>query len=465
MHDVQPFDVFQASRWARASWEVWLGGWADASALEQQVSRRLDALVRFARCASPLYRELYAALAPQPTPALIDLPVVNKALLMQRFDEAVTDPRLHHTELTAFCHATEQVGQAYLGRYAVWTSSGTSGEPGCFVHDRDALAVYEALELLRFHGLSSPLDWTTPLFGGERYAMVAATGGHFAGIATVERLRRSYPWLAPQLRSFSLLQPLPALLRELQDYQPTLLATYPTAAEMLAAAQEAGHLHLPLRELWTGGECLPAGVRARLTRAFGCRVRNSYGASEFLSIAADCERGTLHANTDWVCLEPVDAHHRPVPPGSASHSVLLTNLANRVQPLIRYDLGDSVTLHSAPCACGSALPALTVEGRHDDVLSLGRAPGVTLLPLVATTVLEEQAGVHDFQLVQTGRSALRLSLGRADSRRAARARAALAAYLRTQGAAQVRIELADASPARSRGSGKLRRVVAAWKAG
>ena len=91
-----------------------------------------------------------------------------------------------------------------------------------------------------------------------------------------------------------------------------------------------------------------------------------------MSIAYACTEGWLHVNADWVLLEPVDAEHRPMPPGEPSHTVLLTNLANRVQPIIRYDLGDSVIAKPEPCACGSPLPAIRVEGRHDDVVSLSR---------------------------------------------------------------------------------------------
>ena len=61
-------------------------------------------------------------------------------------------------------------------------------------------------------------------------------------------------------------------------------------------------------------------------------------------------RGSMHLNADWVILEPVDRAYRPVPPGVMSHTVLLTNLANRVQPIIRYDLGDSVVIEPDPCA-------------------------------------------------------------------------------------------------------------------
>lgn len=455
-------DFFDAARWANLAWDVWLGRWSHPAQIEARAQRRLRSLVAFARRASPLYRELYAPLARRVAPALADLPVVSKHLLMANFDAATTDPQITRAGLERFCAQTEHIGEPYLGRYAVWTSSGTSGEPGWFVHDGDALAVYEALEMFRFRGLRTPADFTARLTTGERYAMVAATGGHFAGVATVEHLRRSYPWLAPSVQSFSLLQPLPALVEQLEAYRPTLLATYPTAAEVLADEQEAGRLHLRPTEIWTGGECLHTPVRERLQRVFGCRVRNGYGASEFLSIAWDCDHGNLHVNADWVLLEPVDAQHRPVPPGAASASVLLTNLANRALPLIRYDLGDSITVRTEPCACGSPFPAIAVEGRHDDVLRFAGArgaPPVKVLPLVVATVLEEDAGVHDFQLVQTGARRLRLLLGRGERTRGAQAKAALAAHLKANGIARVTIEVADAPPVRSQASGKLRRVV------
>ena len=47
-------------------------------------------------------------------------------------------------------------------------------------------------------------------------------------------------------------------------------------------------------------------------------------------------------NADWVLLEPVESDYCPTLLGEASHTVLLGNLANRVRPIIRYDLGDSI---------------------------------------------------------------------------------------------------------------------------
>ena len=453
---------FASERSLAAPWDIWLARWQRPADLIHRSAARLRSLLDFARAQSPLYRRLYRDLPPSEQLRLVDLPVVDKATLMADLPASLTVRDLSCAQIERFL-ADAPVGRLLRGRYAVWTSSGTTGTPGIFLHDREALAIYDALEMVRFRGLSAPAEFAARLLAGERYALVAATGGHFAGAASVERLRQTYPWLAPRMRVFSLLQPLAALVKELNDYAPTLLATYPTAADVLADEQLAGRLRLKLAELWTGGECLCDAVRARLARAFDCRVRNGYGASEFLSIAAECGHGALHVNSDWVLLEPVDSAYRVLDPGETSHTVLLTNLANGVQPLIRYDLGDSVTVLPAPCECGSVLPAIRVEGRRDDVLACADGHGATvkLLPLVLTTVLEDEARVHDFQLEQCGPARLRLRLGAAERGHAARAQAALRHYLRLQGLPDVSVEFADEAPRRDRASGKLRRVIRA----
>jgi phenylacetate-CoA ligase len=164
--------------------------------------------------------------------------------------------------------------------------------------------------------------------------------------------------------------------------------------------------------VWTGGETLSPAMRGHITRQLGTMLRNSYGASEFLPIAWECRLGQLHVNADWVILEPVDDAYRPVPAGVTSSTTLLTNLANRLQPLIRYDLGDCITLAEARCACGSSLPVITVLGRHDQPLQMAGVHGhwVTLLPLALGTVLEEEAAIYDFELVQRDQHTLVLRL-------------------------------------------------------
>lgn len=217
--------------------------------------------------------------------------------------------------------------------------------------------------------------------------------------------------------------------------------------------------------VWTGGETLSAAVRKRVQRAMGCAVRNSYGASEFMSIGWECGHGQMHANTDWVILEPVDERGRPMPPGQPSYSTLLTNLANHVQPLIRYDLGDQITVRLERCACGSSLPVIEVQGRRDDPLVMAGRDGqpVTLLPMALTTVLEDEAGVFDFQLRQRDDHTLVLGLdlhGPEATAVAARCRAVLKNFAVTQGLGPIHV-VVELESALSRGrSGKAQRVVA-----
>jgi len=93
----------------------------------------------------------------------------------------------------------------------------------------------------------------------------------------------------------------------------------------------------------------------------------------------------------------------PVAPGVTSHTTLITNPANLVQPSIRYDIGDRVTWRTERCSCGNAWPAIHVEGRTDDILDFTNASGgrVSLLPLALATALEEHANVYGFQLARS----------------------------------------------------------------
>lgn len=97
-----------------------------------------------------------------------------------------------------------------------------------------------------------------------------------------------------------------------------------------------------------GGEAMGEQSRLRAQAAFGCPIRTVYGASELDPIAGSSDSGGLHYTSDWAILERVHADGSPTPSNQASRTVLLTNLANRVAPIIRNDLGDSVPLGADP---------------------------------------------------------------------------------------------------------------------
>jgi phenylacetate-coenzyme A ligase PaaK-like adenylate-forming protein len=188
---------------------------------------------------------------------------------------------------------------------------------------------------------------------------------------------------------------------------------------------------------------------------------NEYGASECLSISHECAAGWQHLHAEWVILEPVRRDGTPAAPGELSHSVLLTNLANRVQPIIRYDLGDRVMLAAAPCGCGSRLPAFRVEGRTDQPLALRSAAGalVRLPPLAISTVVEEAVGDYIFQVAQVGPDRLALRFAGAPPAAGRRAAAALRRWLEGQSLGNVAVSVRPGAPRVDARSGKVRSVV------
>lgn len=401
-------------KWTTSVWDIWLTERAGAESMLERQQHRLNDLLHYTYHKSAFYQNHYKSLPfADSLPPLSDLPPVTKSALMANFDDWVTDKNVNLQKVQNFLKNKDCVGQSLDGEYAVWTSSGTTGVPGIYLHDKDALAVYDALQTVRFWRAWGTEKPPKTFLGPQlRYAMIAATGGHFAGCSSVERLRSLNPMLADSVKVFSVQTPTDELIDALNDYQPVYLASYPTTMEVLAHEQMAGNLKLQLDAIWTGGECLSSQVRNTIETAFQCNVKEDYATSEFMGVGCGCKEGWLHVNTDWVMLEAVDANYKPVPPGQASHTTLLTNLVNRIQPLIRYDLGDSIIVKPEPCKCGNFLPAIRVEGRRDAILHLQGRSGKTvkLLPLALTTVIEEEAGAHRFQLIQDGPDSLSIRL-------------------------------------------------------
>ncbi|QIN81084.1 phenylacetate--CoA ligase family protein (plasmid) [Rubrobacter marinus] len=429
---------------------------------------RLAEMVAFARECSPHYRELYRGL-PERVEDVALLPVTSKGDLMARFDGWVSDPEATIEKARAFADDPGLVGERFLGKYLLATTSGTTGTRGIFLVDDRAVAVRNALLLSRGVGAwLGARDLAKILAGGGRTATVIATGGHFAGLAGASgTVRGGGRWRGDAVRVFPVHAPLPELVSGLNRFRPAVLAGYASAIALLAGEQEAGRLRIDPALVLLAAEGLAEGGQERIAGAFGAKVGNVYAATECLHIGHGCAHGWLHVNADWAVLEPVDAHRDPVSPGEYSHTVLLTNLANRVQPVLRYDLGDGVLMRPAPCPCGDPLPAIRVEGRAADVLTFPAGPAegvgsVAVPPLAFGSLVDRTPGVELFQIVQTAPTRLSVRLlpaPGADPERVWRAvRAEVARLLSEHGLGHVAVERAEEPPEQSPG-GKYRTIV------
>jgi phenylacetate-CoA ligase len=94
----------------------------------------------------------------------------------------------------------------------------------------------------------------------------------------------------------------------------------------------------------------------------------------------------------------VDERGEPVPAGVPAARILLTNLANRAQPLIRYEINDRFVRQ--PDASEHGHLRATVEGRSDEMLRFGAK---AIHPLVIRSVLVKTPAVSDYQVRQVAR--------------------------------------------------------------
>jgi len=433
-------------------------GGEDALAVRQR--RRLAEMVAFARSTSPYYRELYRDIVgPVENPA--PLPVTDKIKLMERFNDWVTDRAVTIEDIRAFVSNPELVGERLLGRYTVATTSGTTGTQGIFLIDERSLAVTAALAARMLGAWLGLGDVLRIVLRGGRMAMVNATGGHFASAIAAARLVRRHK---KRVAVFPVAMPLPEMVAGLNTFRPAVIAPYASMAGLLANEQHGGRLRIDPVLLVLSAEGLPLAEYGRISVAFNAKVRDSYAATECPFLSYRCEHGWLHVNSDWVILEPVDAEYKPVEPGERSHTVLVTNLANRVQPVLRYDLGDSVVQRPDACPCGNPLQAIRVYGRTADMITFQGGDGeqVTIAPLAFGPLIDRVRGVKQFQILQTSLTSLRvrLRLDQGTDKEAAwqAVYTQFGDLLSQHNLAHVRVEFGDEVPERSAG-GKYREVI------
>ena len=199
-------------------------------------------------------------------------------------------------------------------------------------------------------------------------------------------------------------QPLPDLVAALHAFKPEVLFGYPSVLALLADEQRAGRLRLRPRKVITLSEVRTQEMETVMREAWRVEPYNWYGISEGGGLAADCPhpRG-MHLLEDLFMVENVDEQGRPVPDGVTGHKLLLTNLFNRTQPIIRYELSDMVALDSRPCPCGRSLRrVVSIEGRSSEILRFPATAGgdVAVHPFTIESPFTQMQEVQQYQVVQ-----------------------------------------------------------------
>jgi putative adenylate-forming enzyme len=348
--------------------------------------REVDQLVRLARSRSPFYRDLYAGRDVQSLRDFASLPTIDKQTMMEHFDTLNT-AGLELKALTEYA-VQKELDRDYLGyyrdEYVVGLSSGTSGARGIYVTPR---ALTERLPGVFLARSGIPLR----LLPFRILFLLRVFSQGFADIRS--------PFVS--LTYMSTMTDVGEIVRRMNDERTNILMAPPSFLRILAPS--AGAIREKPRLIVSYAEVLEAEAKTKLAATFGCPVIEIYQASEG-QIGSTCKHGTLHINEDLVYVELLDEAGAPVDrPGVVARRMLVTNLVNTVQPIIRYEMNDLIELGS-PCPCGSQFRTIArVLGRQDDVFEFHTEDG-TLRPVfpdvISRWITTASDALREFRAVQ-----------------------------------------------------------------
>ncbi|MBQ4310456.1 MAG: phenylacetate--CoA ligase family protein [Oscillospiraceae bacterium] len=422
----------------------------EKTAVLQQM--RLNMLVSYARANSPYYRHLYKDIGERFT--LADLPVTDKPGLMSEFDNVLTDRNITMRRIDEFTAVPDNVGRMIDGKYLIFKTSGSTGNPAVVLYDKRCIDVSSAVAA--FRTFARKQDLKAFMKNGKRTAGVFADHGFYLACGMSRYLSLKMPHKKSKI-TVDVNLPESEIVKALNDFRPAMLSGYPSNLALLA---DAKGLDIHPDVIITGGELLTDDIKQKLAGKFSCYVQTHYSCTEGGEIACECSEGHLHINSDWVIVEPVDSEGRPEGFGVQSDKVLITNLANYIQPFIRYELTDRITVHDEVCRCGKSSYWLEIEGRTDDILSFDN--GVRIAPMSLYKILEEIKEIRRFQLVYKDAHSLELRII-SDEREKAfeKAKHDLLSFFSEKGINDTDIALSELGPQADKVSGKFKHILRA----
>lgn len=379
--------------------------------LQMKQRGRVDNLIRHAITNSSFYRDYYAGFGIT-TDTLShtffsDLPLTDKKTVMMNFDRLVCEPTLKLEALKTFITDENNFRKKFLGTYQIIHSSGSSGFTGIYVRDeQEWKSVIDSFEryFIKKHS-NEPSEKT-------RLGFLGPLRGHFAAISVFSNLPKNKFELLP----LPITAPLEENLPKLEKFNPHYLLGSANASYILAQEQLTGRLNISPIMIIAGGEPHTIQMRKTVKDAFGHRPRNFYSASECLGLGIECEEyEKMHLCNENYYIEILDEEGKPVVPGKRGRLVM-TNLTNYTQPLIRYALGDDVILSPESCPCGNPSPVLErILGRAGNMLWFERADGSRgyIHPFVFVDFYVK--GLQKIQAVQTNQNSLLLKVMVEDS--------------------------------------------------
>ena len=416
---------------------------------------RLHELVDYAREHSPYLRKLYAGLPEDYS--LLDLPMTEKGELMEHYEDWVTDRDIRLAEVEAYCDRDESDGSLFLDKYTVLHTSGTTGNPLFMVRDDHRNKLHGQLIAQRL------LKGTDPTIMDHTKHKVAAVIYAVHGSSSYEsflRQQKSAPGFEDRMIAINVLEDTAVIVDKLNAFQPEMVSAYGSILLMLAQEKQKGNLDIPVKMFANSAEALSPENHKLVEETFGCVVKNNYCMTEGGEIAMTQDGADLLLNEDFIIVEPVDGNKQPVENADEwSEGILVTDLTNFVQPIIRYFVNDAVKIERIP-EDQVRMPALQIRGRANAVYTIcGRT--YTTAGLDATSELVE--GVLDHQFTQVADDEIRVrgvaAQGYDHEETMARLADRLEAYFHESGLPEAKVSYSLEPPVKKERGGKTPRYI------
>lgn len=323
---------------------------------------------------SSYYRDLYKNIElPTSVVEINKLPIVSKEQLRQNIDQVVT---------------IESKNAVHL------KTGGTTGK---------------SLEVL-----------FTPDNNQERFAMLDDFRGRFGyqlgkktawfsgkNLLTEKDLKKNRFWktdIKHQVRYYSTFHIKDSYLKHYVEdiirFQPEYLVGFPSSILEIAKFGISNGYDFPantVKAVFPTAETITDEMRKYIEPFFKAKMYNQYASSEGAPFIIECEKGNLHLELQSGVFEVLDENDKPADSGR----LIVTSFTTYGTPLIRYDIGDSISLEikEKTCSCGNNNPLVKeILGRIDDFV-YSPENGKINLGNVSNT-LKDTKGIVRFQAVQ-----------------------------------------------------------------
>lgn len=157
---------------------------------------------------------------------------------------------------------------------------------------------------------------------------------------------------------------------------------------------------LGIRKIISSSEPLSESMRHTLEDAWGCKVLDVWGMTEFgLACAIECdEQNGLHTDEANMLFEVVDPETGKHVPDGTVGELVITSLTAECTVLIRYRTHDIASMLAPPCPCGAHFNRRLVKptGRMDLQFKVGM--GHKVYPVLFDEALFLDGSVVDYQV-------------------------------------------------------------------